>query len=222
MRAVSSRGRGGLVTWSAAPASRARTASSSSSRAVTMMMGTVGMVALMRRKTARPWASAVSMSRRMSDGTAAAATPTPSSPSAATTTSNPSTDSVAASESRVAGSSSMIRMVGCTSGGKAPCVDFAESQGHGRPVALRESGRDVAHRLVAVRGGGARPPRRREPSRRPPPARLPRTRSEAAIRFTAITPTVGTAGERDAIERSLESDPWVIFSPTGPRPPPTG
>ena len=81
-----------------------------------MMTGTGDMVA-MRRKTARPCESANCMSSRMSDGEAEATRATPSSPLVAVTTSNPSTDRVAARESRDWVSSSMMRMVGCPSGG---------------------------------------------------------------------------------------------------------
>ena len=84
-----------------------------------MMTGTVEMEAI-RRKTDRSWLSASCMSRRTSAGDAVVTRAMPSSPSGAVTTSKPSTDRVAASESRDGASSSMIRMVGCPSGGSTP------------------------------------------------------------------------------------------------------
>ena len=79
----------------------------------------------------------------------------PRPPSEAVTTSNPSTDRVAASESRDGASSSMIRMVGCPSGGSAGVLDFAEGQGHRRPGDSPEPGagpRD--HVPMWCQGGG--------------------------------------------------------------------
>ena len=84
-----------------------------------MITGTADMAAICR-KTASPCESASSMSSRISEGDADMTSAIPSLPLDAVTTSNPSTESVAAREPHDGASSSMIRMVGCPSGGSTP------------------------------------------------------------------------------------------------------
>ena len=71
----------------------------------------------MRRKTAKPSESPICVSRITSEGDPVDARVTPSSAVDAVMTSNPSIDRVAARESRVRWSSSMMRMTGASSSG---------------------------------------------------------------------------------------------------------
>ena len=84
-----------------------------------MMTGT-GEMAEMRLNTARPCESGSCMSSRINEGWADTTRGRASSPPATVTTSKPSTERMAANESRDAASSSMIKMVGCPTGGSTP------------------------------------------------------------------------------------------------------
>ena len=78
--------------WSAAPASRASTASSSLSCSVIMITGVHGATEVIRRKTAKPSESPIWVSRMTSEGDPEDSSASPSSPVAAVRTSNPSTE----------------------------------------------------------------------------------------------------------------------------------
>ena len=168
-------------------------------------------------------------------GEAEATRATPSSPLVAVTTSNPSTDRVAASESRDWASSSMIRMVGCPSGGSTRSstsrnakviVDRRRSGTGRRPASGARVGgpgeartaAGVPHRrcggaAIAVRGRGGQAPGRSEPDGVPPgsPAGAGVNAEHRMSWFAAIAPTLRRPGERDAISMSLKDEWWVIF-----------
>ena len=89
------------------------------------------------RKTANPSESPIWVSRITRDGEPVAARAMPSSPVDAVITSKPSIERVAASESRVEVVVVDDEDDGGFLAGDGPLLDFAERQGHGRPVTFR-------------------------------------------------------------------------------------